>query len=165
MKKLLAIVVLGLLLSGNAYAEKITLKCTTTKIFKGIKENTYSSLIGDIDIMHIDTNDKNQISTNSRLYFLYTPPIEGKFARGIYLESIDRFTGDYTLKAIEGTEEDAKIFRENFNKAKIALTQNNSHVMNQLISDVGIKYIHQSKDKEIFNMETKKKCEKVKKKF
>ena len=140
MKKILSIIVLGLLLSGNANTEIINLSCTTKEVLIGIKKNSYSSSIGETDIQRIDTQDKNQIITEASYYYLYTPIlgeniIDGKkFSRGISLEKIDRFTGEYTLTSIEGTNEDAEIFRVNFNKAK-----NNDKILFNLKMDISSK--------------------------
>ena len=127
MKKLLGIVVLVLLFSESANTEIINLSCTTKEVLLGFKKNSYSSSIGKTNIERIDTEDKNQIITEASYYYLYTPVIGEniingkKFSRGIYLEEIDRFTGEYTLTSTEGTNEDAEIFRAKFNKAKISL--------------------------------------------
>ena len=166
MKKILGIVVLGLLLSGNAYTEIINLSCTTKEVLVGFKKNSYSSSIGKTNIERIDTQDKNQITTEASYYYLYTPVIGEniingkKFSRGIYLEEIDRFTGEYTLTSTEGTNEDAEIFRAKFNKAK-----NNYKNLFNLKMEISSRYINQAEDERIFNNTIKKSCKKAEKKF
>ena len=158
--------VLGLLWGGNVKAEIITLQCTQQKTYIGLKE-THSSSNEKTDIMNINTDHKNQIITDNRFIFLHTYPIGGgKFTRGIGLEIIDRITGEFRLETIEGTEEDAKKFRNKFNKAKNSLKKNNTNMdLVQLILDVNNKYMNQAKDKEINNFKMIKNCEKAKKKF
>ena len=166
MKKILSIIVLGLLLSGNANTEIINLSCITKEVLIGIKKDRISSSIGKTNIERIDTQDKNRIITESSYYYLYTPVVEEniingkKFSRGISLEKINRFTGEYTLTSIEGTNEDAEIFRVNFNKAK-----NNDKILFNLKMDISSKYMNQAEDKRIFNSKIKKSCKKAEQKF
>ena len=158
--------VLGLLWSGNSYAEIIMLKCTEQKTYIGLKE-TNSSSKGKVDIMNINSDDENQIITKNRFISLYTYPLGGgKFTRGIGLEIIDRVTGEFRFKTIEGTEEDAKKFRNKFVKVKKSLKRLNTNMdLVQLLFDFNNKYMDQASDKRTYNYKVIKNCEKAKNKF
>jgi len=93
MKKLLVIVVLGLLLCGNSYANEVKLTCisdddsvtTELKLFPNLNQGTlYSLTTGPISKTRL-------VTTDNRYDFYYTvfDLISARF-------SIDRTTGKYT---------------------------------------------------------------------
>ena len=94
MKKLLAIIVLGLLWSGNAYAEQIKFKCLIyAENLKNFAYKSRQELNGKIIDIEIDTN-KKIIKHNSRDDSLYT--ILGIDTEVKYdLEKIEKPEGNY----------------------------------------------------------------------
>jgi hypothetical protein len=97
MKKLLGIVVLGLLLSGNAFAEKINLSCTE-KI-----TNTVLSFTIDTDVKKVSTQGSNYdpyLYSNGVFTFMM------KDEKNDYLYRLNRNTGILIVKAWKKNEEE-----------------------------------------------------------
>ena len=94
MKKLLGIVVLGLLLTNNAYTDETFLSCTSDKggsitlSFNTKTKEGKEYLGGDSKIIY-DLNISDTSLIFQRFY-------EGKFIRGW---NIDRYSGDATLSS------------------------------------------------------------------
>ena len=150
MKKLLAILVLGLLLSGNAYAEVINLKCTNTEI------GTPLSVVIDTkneNVSYQGSNPDDYYLENGVFYFA----MQSKEIRWGY--SLNRNTGILKVKGYEFSEEK---FAEM--KAEVALemilagktTEDKSYLVKLIID----KY-NEGEPLETFYLE----CEKVKPKF
>jgi len=84
MKKLLSIIVLGLLLSGNAYAETLTLNCSFEKFVdqtnfldeKIIPKNQLPTIVTDDKFITLEIKSKNDIKIlDTSLMVRITPKI------------------------------------------------------------------------------------------
>lgn len=108
MKKLLLTLVLGLLLSGNAYAEKINLSCTEKKT------NTILSFTIDTDAKKVSTQGSNYdpyLYSNGVFTFLM------RTGKNDYLYRLNRNSGILTVKAWTRNEEEfEKMLREIYAK-------------------------------------------------
>jgi|TARA_B100000795_G_scaffold38877_1_gene25602 hypothetical protein len=96
MKKLLGIIVLGLLLSGNAFSEIIRLKCTLksqdTQMRDDISEREPS-------YYNLDTNDTDSIITDSHISFYDASSIVD--THYLSYDRINRFDGSHILRLVE----------------------------------------------------------------
>ena len=122
MKKLLSIIVLGLLLSGNVYAKDVKLICTDIKD-EGIShiliinDNKKTLIVEDepgfYDALSVGVYNKDEIDGNKRI------EINGKVEQQ-FVYNIDRRTGILTLtshlissKNIYRNKSNCKLFKEN----------------------------------------------------
>ena len=169
MKKLLGIVVLGLLLCNVGFAEIITLKCVITEMEVGGKDKneitgeTHASQESD-QFFKIDTNDNEALKTD--LMYIWV-----NISKSGRRDSTDKFVSyatinRYDLKRYEKTilvdEETANNYKTLWEKGK-----NDLDVFNEIYRSINTRYIHlsSSDDIEDFTMSQNHNCEMIEKKF
>ena len=169
MKKLLGIVVLGLLLCNVGFAEIITLKCVISEMEVGGKDKneitgeTHASQESD-QFFKIDTDDNEALKTD--LMFIWV-----QIAKSGRRDSTDKYVSyttinRYDLKRYEKTilvdEETANNYKTLWEKGK-----NDLDAFNEIYRSINTRYIHlsSSKDIEDFTMLQKHNCEIIEKKF
>ena len=169
MKKLLGIVVLGLLLCNVGFAEIITLKCVISEMEVGGKDKneitgeTHASQESD-QFFKIDTDDNEALKTD--LMFIWV-----QIAKSGRRDSTDKYVSyttinRYDLKRYEKTilvdEETANNYKTLWEKGK-----NDLDTFNEIYRSINTRYIHlsSSKDIEDFTMLQKHNCEIIEKKF
>ncbi|MDA8765980.1 hypothetical protein N9M63_00330 [Candidatus Pelagibacter bacterium] len=94
MKKLLSIVVLGLLLSGNAYAENLILECNFKT--RDFISNIFIDIKGDISLLDVKTNFTVKKYTSWKVKTIYEDNyiIIGKYYNGEPYLKINRYNLD-----------------------------------------------------------------------
>ena len=155
MKKLLGIVVLGLLWCNISFAEIITLKCVITEMEVGGKDKneitgeTHASQESD-QFFKIDTNDISKSGKRDST---------DKF---VSYETINRYDLKRYEKTILVDEETANDFKALWEKGKKDI-----EVFNEIYRSINTRYIHlsSSNDIEDFTMSQKHNCEIIEKKF
>tara|TARA_B100001564_G_C20220192_1_gene481369 strand:- start:66 stop:575 length:510 start_codon:yes stop_codon:yes gene_type:complete len=169
MKKLLGIVVLGLLLCNVGFAEIITLKCVITEMEVGGKDKneitgeTHASQESD-QFFKIDTNDNEALKTDLMYIWVH-------ISKGGKRDSTDKYVSyetinRYDLKRYEKTilvdEETANNYKTLWEKGK-----NDLDVFNEIYRSINTRYIHlsSSDDIEDFTMSQNHNCEMIEKKF
>tara|TARA_B100001964_G_C13724181_1_gene375928 strand:+ start:12 stop:503 length:492 start_codon:yes stop_codon:yes gene_type:complete len=114
MKKLLGIIVLGLWLSGNAYAEVLKLKCT----YKYVDEKSPNFKVGDSIFYDYDLNSKGYVITDDYIRFY----LVSKFKDSHYVtfNEIYRYSGEQISKSAEiPKEEIEELLKLNIYKQQI----------------------------------------------
>ena len=156
MKKLLGIVVLGLLFSGNAYAEIIRLKC----ILKS-QDTQFPDVISERQPSYyeIDTNDTSSIITDNYISFYNASNIVDTYFLGY--DMINRYDGSQIFKSVEVPKSISNYFRNLKGKYK-------DEDIKDLIKNVDSFFFKNKtsnkKIKDIY-VEEKSECVSLKKKF
>ena len=159
MKKLLGIVVLGLLWCSVGFAEIITLKCVTFKMeIMGKDKNpwgeTYVSKDSDL-FMKLDTNDKNAIKSDLKYEWYRTDGY-------ITYESINRYDLTKFSKSIQVDKTTMNDYKSLWDSRK-----NDPDALNKFYQNLSKQYykINLGKKTEDFTMSQTHKCEIIEKKF
>ena len=94
MKKLLSIIVLGLLLSGNAYAKNLKLDCNF--ITRDFISNVFIDIKGDISLLDVKTNFTVKKYTSWKIKTIYEDNyiIIGTYLNGEPYLKINRYNLD-----------------------------------------------------------------------
>jgi len=159
MKKLLAIVVLGLLLSGNAYAEILKLKCT----YKFIDEKFNPGFeVGDATFYTYDLNSSQYVVTDDFIrHYLVSKLMDSYYIT--YIE-IYRYTGELIYKAVEIPKEEIKELLKS-NIIKQQLVKQDKETFDTIKGLVFQWFIKNKGSKDLAWIEYKLDCEKAKKQF
>tara|TARA_Y100000389_G_C17141857_1_gene355322 strand:+ start:38 stop:544 length:507 start_codon:yes stop_codon:yes gene_type:complete len=168
MKKILGIMVLGLLWCNVGFAEKITLKCIVTEMEVNGKDKDglgelHSSNEND-QFIEIDTNDKEALKTD--ILFLWV-----HIAKGGKKDSTDKYVSyetinRYDLKRYEKTILVDEKAASNY-KTLWERRNNNLDVVDEIYRSINTRYLNINRDNDIdnFTMLQKFNCEMIKKKF
>ena len=96
MRKILGMLVLGLLWCSAGYTEEITLKCTIKKIEIEYKEDDTANMVGETSFMKLDTEDKTLFKTElvyANFYIWDNLRNNTKLKKAMTLETINRYDG------------------------------------------------------------------------
>ena len=169
MKKLLGIVVLGLLLVGNAYAEIIELKCVITKMeVNGKEKNRVTGeklMLEKEDIFEqVDINDPEALKTDLMFMWVDIAKSARKNSSDKYVtfKSINRYDLNRFEQTISVDEETAKNYKSLWEDAK-----KDNKILNDFGKRMMKKYLNINYRDDIndFTMSQNHDCEKIEKVF
>ena len=152
MKKLLGILVLGLLISSNAYAQILKLKCT----YKSFDEKFEPSFkVGDEIIENWDLN----VFLVNDDYIRHYDVLKIGDTHYVHYQEINRYSGEKIFKSAEVPEEDYKKVSK---VPKIAVTE---EAFYKIVALTNKWFIKNKISKDLIWIEHKSHCEKAKKQF
>ena len=151
------------------FAEKITIKCVTTKMeVMGKEENKitgekHASQEPDI-FTEVDTNDKDALKTDLMYIWVNISKAAERDSKDKYVsyETINRYDLTRYTKSILVDEKTANDYKALWESRK-----NDSEALNKFIRKINIQYININSYDDIDNFTTSRKysCEKIEKKF
>jgi len=154
MKKLLVIMVLGLLFSGNVYSEIIRLKCIHKSQDSHFREN-----IRDPGYYTYDTSNTDAIITDSHISYYDVSNIVDTYFLGY--NRINRYDGSHILKTVEVP----KSIYINFKNLKGKYTEKDIQNLMLNVDRFFIKNKFSTKKVKNIYVEEKGECISLKKKF